>query len=266
MTNQNDTELVNMIARIYVNGYMCGNREWVKEKLGELVGIYGMDKVRYAMPDADDEFSTWYYQNEVADTRVDDPELHGMLARIEQWDTEHESQKQFYSMTNSIACLAQDKLDKLESATGMNRSTVDNKAYWHKRAGDAILYMESVHDQYTLGLLPKEFVRKYMQKVYQSCTARLKRVRWLKKGDGKGKSSVIGYIPGVGYSVTDMRALCNTALSILEDMGYRIPGNWWKRDSKGKIVSYEFSADNARQDRTGDDWTREIETNFYQQF
>lgn len=178
----------------------------------------------------------------------------------ERYDEEHALQKAMYQKGWSTASRVQDKLDKLEADSKRNRATIDNRSYYHKMASEAILHMEFLQDQYDLGLLEKEDVRKQLSQMYKACQQRLKAVRWVRRTGG----GVNGYIRGCGYTPTALKAMANTALSILEEMGYRIPDQWWMRNSQGVTVIHEFTENKARQERSGLDWTQEIEALFYE--
>lgn len=74
------------------------------------------------------------------------------------------------------------------------------------------------------------------------------------------------YIPGCGLSMTSLRAVCNTALTCLEEMGYRIPNSWWKRDGKKLIVVHEFTNENEREQMSQEDWDAGVHQAFYSMF
>jgi hypothetical protein len=145
----------------------------------------------------------------------------------------------------STACRVQDKIDLQNEKE--KRTLIDNRAYFHKVRGQWVQTMHFWEDQVLLGQLEKREIIIRLTKIINWCNKRLKNRQLLQRS---------------GHTWSGVAAVKNNALSIMENMGMKVSLSAYVKYN-GKILDHVYTEESARQERSGEDWKREIETCFY---
>jgi len=271
MTNQNNTVETPISALEAAAKQVLGLKKWASDRDAKAVawarkkanGVlrhFTEVEVRGTILPLVDEMERAALIQELVQSKCDDTGVAELEKQVNKDDWEFESFQSYLSAAEATANRVADKDTFLEQAPGVNRATIDNRRYYQRLVSDTILHMEGMHDQFELGLMPRELVRDRLLAYYKKASGLVSRVKWVKRPDG----GVNGYIRGCGMSVTGLRALGNTALSLLEEMGYRIPDKQWLTNSKKAIVIHEFTENRERQEMTQEDWNEHSARLFYQ--
>lgn len=270
MTNQNNTPVslneIQSVAKqvLGLKKWADGKDEkaliWARKKANKVLRGYDVQTVRgHILPMVAEMERDALIQAMVQD-KCDNAETADVEKQLKSGDWEFESFQSMFASAEAVANRVADKDTFLEQKQGVNRATIDNRRHYRNVATDLILRMEGMHDQYELGMLSKKLVVDKLEKILKKAKRKLRAVKWIKRADG----GVNSYIRGCGLSATSLRAIANTALTLLGEMGYRIPDSWWFTNSKKVVVVHEFTQDNERQEMSQQDWDEHSARMFYQ--
>jgi hypothetical protein len=201
---------------------------------------------------------------EMLSAKADDASVHDVECEMFRNDWECESFRQMWSGPEATADRAAAKDAGTEEKDGKNRGLMHQAKAYGDMTTAKILVMESVVDQYELGLIDKRIARWQLVSVYNRCHQMLKQVRWIFPVSGQFPR---GLIKGQGYSVSALKAMANVAIEMLEELGYKLslmPKHFEvQRDSKGVVVLWETNW-NGQEEMSGDDWNKATHRAFYE--